>query len=316
MNSEIFYQNQFIKSLYFYSSVLIVPMGILLNLIQIRVFSSKEFTKSNIGFLMNTFVILQSLALIWTIIVFRYLTVIGINISNLSEFTCVTFLNIVRIIQEIPLFFQTFVSFINYLSVAYPSMYKIFLKKRNIIFCLIGIIIFIFVANIPNLFRNIVTLNTTNLSNTQICIATNQADMISSIDFALFRFFIPFILFILINILSIKTIMKSKRNLKVTLKKEIAFSKVLIYLGCLFFLFNFPLSFIVIIQIIYQYFISSSTSQLNYINFLIDCSRIFAWSYYGCGFFINSIFNKRFRKILIQIIVIKDSINSAKYFKK
>ena len=104
--------------------------------------------------------------------------------------------------------------------------------------------------------------------------------MISSIDFALFRFFIPFILFILVNILSIKTIMKSKRNLKVTLKKEIAFSKVLIYLACLFFLFNFSLSFIVIIQIIYQYFIRSSTSQLNYINFLIDCSRIFAWSYY------------------------------------
>ncbi len=297
MNSEIFYEN---PTLFFYASVIIVPFSILLNLIQIKVFKSKEFKKFNIGFLMNTLIILESIASVWSIIVFKYLTSIGINISSLSNLTCVTFLYLVRIIQEVPLYYQTFISFINYLSIKYPYKYKYLCQKKSIIHCLIGIIIFNSIINIPNLFRNIQIQN-----RTQYCIAKNELDMISSIDFALFRFLIPFIIFIIINSLTLKLLIRLKRNLNYSSKKVKRFAFVLIALSLVFCLFNFPLCCIVIVQIIYQYFIYSNSSQLDHINSLIDYARILAWSYYGFGIFINILCNRRFRKILIKLFKFK-----------
>jgi hypothetical protein len=297
MNSEIFYQS--VRIIFFYDSVVLVPIGILLNLIQIYVFNSKDFKKLKFGFLMKNLVILESISLVWSIIVFKYLTSIGINISSYSEFTCVTFLYIVRIIQKMPLFYQIFVSFISYLSVAYPSKCISFCNKKNLSLCLIGIIIFNLIINIPNLFRNIEIVN-----NTKICIASDQLDMISSIDFSLFRFLLPFILFIIINSLTLKELIKSKRNSNQidSFRKEKRFAFILIILALFFCLFNLPLFCVVIVQIIYQYFSYSSSNQLDNINFLMDCSRALAWCYYGSGFFINILCNSKFRKNFIKII--------------
>jgi hypothetical protein len=305
MNSELFYENETVVRIFFYASIYLVPFGTILNFLQVIVFSTKDFKKSNIGFLMNILTFLETLALIWSIVIFKYLSLIGINVSSYSDLSCVLFLYFVRIIQEIPLYYQAFISFINFISVAYPAKYKSFCKKKNFIFCLIGIIVFNLIANIPNLFRNIIIQNTTNVSTTQICIATNETDLISSIDFSLFRFFVPFIILIALNTLSVRKLIKLRSNLNLSLKKEIRFAKILFVLVWLFCLFNLPLSIVVIIQIVYQYFNVSNSSQLNSINFLIDITRVLAWSYYGFGFLINVVFNRIFRKNFLNIIGIR-----------
>ena len=149
------------------------------------------------------------------------------------------------------------------------------------------------------MFKNIQIVN-----NTKICNASDQLDMISSIDFSLFRFLLPFILFIIINSLTLKELIKSKRNSNRinSLRKEKRFAFILIVLALFFCLFNLPLFCVVIVQIIYQYFSYSSSNQLDNINFLMDCSRALAWSYYGSGFFINILCNSKFRKNFIKII--------------
>ena len=97
------------------------------------------------------------------------------------------------------------------------------------------------------MFRNIHTVN-----NTKICIASDQLDMISSIDFALFRFLLPFILFIIINSLTLKELIKSKRNSNQinSLRKEKRFAFILIILALFFCLFNLSLFCVVIVKII------------------------------------------------------------------
>lgn len=306
MNSEIFYDNETVERIFFYTSICLVPFGTILNFLQVIVFSTKDFKKSNIGFLMNILTFLETIALIWSIFIFKYLPLIGINVSSYSDYACVLFVYFVRIIQELPLYYQAFISFINFTSVAYPAKYKSFCKKKNFIFCLIGIIIFTLIANIPNLFRNIISQNVTkNVSTTQICIATNETDLISSIDFSLFRFFVPFIILIALNTLSVRKLIKLRSNLNLSLKKEIRFAKILFVLVWLFCLFNLPLSIVVIVQIVYQYFMNSNSSQLDSINFLIDITRLLAWSYYGFGFLINIGFNRIFRKSFLNIIGIR-----------
>ncbi len=111
-----------------------------------------NFIKVSIGFMMKTFVIFDTIALVWSFVIFQYLPSIGLDPSIMSSFTCHTFFYISRIIQEIPLFIQAFISFINYLGVCYQSKFLYLKKKFNLYISFMVIILFISFVNIPNMF--------------------------------------------------------------------------------------------------------------------------------------------------------------------
>ena len=69
--------NVIINQVYFYSTVVAVPLGLVLNAAQMGVFARKEFEKGNFGF---GFV--DAVSMFWSIVVSLYLPSIGFNISN------------------------------------------------------------------------------------------------------------------------------------------------------------------------------------------------------------------------------------------
>jgi hypothetical protein len=176
LNKAISYQ------IYFYGTVVLVPIGFLLNLIQFILYSHKELEKVNISFLMKILSVTDSLALFWNIIVFRYLGLIGFDWSILSNFSCAIFYFLARTFQETPFYFQAFIAFINYHSVSYPSRH-LFFTRRVIVgfFILIGLTVA--TINIPNTFHHLAKDDNQTVS----CGISDQMNIISTIDFALAR---------------------------------------------------------------------------------------------------------------------------------
>jgi hypothetical protein len=292
MNTEPSY-NSIIERIYFFASTTLVPIGLLLNILQIIVFGSKSFKKLNIGFMMITYTIFDSIALFWNFVVYGYLESLY-SFETFSAITCSLFQYISRVIQQLPFYYQAFISFTSFLSVNYPVKYTQFNKISNHIYSIIIILISIFFLNIPTAIKYI-EINKSNSSITSSCRPINYlVNQIATIETAIIRCLIPIFLIVSFNIFSVKKLIESRRNLNANLKKEIRFCILLIILNIVFLLFNFPFFYFSILKIFYN--------NSNYSSFIVNCTGVFAWIYYGIGFFINTFSNKLFRKNLIKII--------------
>lgn len=156
----------------------------------------------------------------------------------------------------------------------------------------------LFLLNIPSAIKYI-KIDQINSTNTSSCVSTNLIYQISTIETAILRLLVPFFLIIIFNIFNIKKLIESKRNLNASLKREKRFCLVLIILGFVFFLFNFPFFYHTILKLI------KNDSTSNYSNFILNCIRAFSWNYYGIGFIINMVSNRLFRKAFVKIITCK-----------
>ena len=266
---------------------------------------------------MKTFVIFDTIALVWSFAIFQYLPSIGLDPSIISSFTCHTFYYTSRIIQEIPLFIQALISFINYLGVCYQSKFLYLKKKLNLYISFTIIILFISFVNIPNMFRelkNEKTLSDGNIYNSnsnKTCVSVGLFHIISNSETALFRSILPLLVISILNILNIKTIFRSKRDLNLDLKREKRFAFVLVCLSILYLVFNLPLACIQITDIFYtDVFININSKNLITIELIYDISRAWAFVYYGIGFFVNISFNRLFRKNFI--LLFKNHKNHSK----
>jgi len=293
------YTYSFSHEVYLYGSIFFVPVGLTLNLIQLMVFNGKDFrkNKSNMGFLMKVFVVADSMALFWNFVIYQ--STIGLNISLFSSVTCSLFLHFSLTIQQLPLFFQAFITFINYLSVVYPSKYAKLNKKKNFAFCFLLIVCLVILVNALSSLRYLKTINQRTT-----CDSTYLINLTTTIQTALFRFFFPFLLISVLNFLTLRRMINSKCIFHISLVNERRFAFVIEILGFIFIFFNFPFFLLQFVHSILEYVFhySFDSNMMVNIRFGIELSRAFAWLYYGIGFFINITFNKIFRKNFFKLI--------------
>ena len=145
--------------------------------------------------------------------------------------------------------------------------------------------------------KNEKTLSDGNIYNSNLnktCVSVGLFHIISNSETALFRSILPLLVISILNILNIKTIFRSKRDLNLDLKREKRFAFVLVCLSILYLLFNLPLACIQITDIFYtDIFININSKKLITIELIYDISRAWAFVYYGIGFFVNISFSNR-----------------------
>lgn len=286
--------------MYFYSSVILIPIGILLNIFEFIIFQSKEFKKANFGFLMSLHVLLKSFSLSYSIIIYKYLPLIGFNLNTYSNISCFLFVYTARVIQQLPIYIQTFISFTSYLNITYHSKFISLNKKFKLLICIALISIIIAILNMPNAFRTLIISNQTNLT----CVASQTMNTVSVTLTAFLRCIIPFLMNVVLNVLTLKSLIKPRNVLNFPIENEIKFGYTLTILSLIFLVFNLPLFCLQIVYIIYLYIYSfdNNSSTMITISFLYDCSRLLAWSYYSIGVFIDLLANQIFRQNFISFI--------------
>ena len=296
-------QEKITNEMYFYASVIIVPLGLILNGIKFYTFGSSKFKKINMGFLMRSLGLFESVALFWNIVIYKYLSLNDINIIPASSISCILIGYLARVFQIIPLLIQAFISLVNYLSVTNPAKMIYLSKKSHLIMSILIISLFCFLINIPSAIRYVES-TTFNNKTIQVCSASPSMTILSTLISAFTRCILPFLLINIINIFTVKALIRPRSMLNIPTENEKKFAKTLICLGLIFFLFNFPLSCVQIVVIIYEftYDYSLDSSTMINLNLILDITRIIGWSYYGIGFFVNLTFNKVFRNVLINNI--------------
>lgn len=313
------YQN-FIIQLYFYCSVILVPIGSILNILSLIVFLRKRFNQTNYGYISSFIAFFNIVALIWNYVFYKYFKLIGIDLSIYSNLTCYFFRYFGRISQQFPIYIQVFLTFVKYFEISYPTNRKTFLLKKKVYINLIilGIIISILIFNIPNSFKYLKKekhINRYNQSELiQTCIINRVNELISNITSSLVRTIIPFIFITIFNILMIRKLIESKQRLcsKAKFNREIQFSFGLCLINSSFVILNFPLASTYILTSILYKIQNSPDDPENKIYFLHLVFNAISYSYHGLLFIFNYFFNISFRNEFFKLIRSKSKIKMFK----
>lgn len=203
--------------------------------------------------MMSVFVFADAISMFWSMVVSLYLPSVGFNISNYSSVSCSLFVYLSRVIQQVPLFFQAFIYFVNYLSVQNYSRYiDLTRRKLNLILSFRFIVFFLLVINSPSAIRYIIVQN-----GTQSCKKTNLVDIVSTINNSVWRSIVPFIVINTFEHTEFSSLDQTKNRMTckriARLDDEKRFAKVLVVNGLVVFIFNCPVSCIDLVYSFYQY---------------------------------------------------------------
>ena len=306
MNSDQYSQYTQSKSLniYFYASVIIVPIGILLNLKSFLLFH-EDRVKNQISFQYRTVIIFKVVTFFWSIVIYRYLPLSGINLDTYSQITCALFTYISRVLQQIPFYILTYLAYLNYLSVIHSPNFKRLNKNSNFVLSVILIIFILLIFNIPSSINHIKVYNNTYY-NTSIVKCVSYSNTISAIGLfvtSFIRFFFPFIVVNIYNFKSLNYLISIKKSNNASLDDEKKLAFTFIFFDILSAVFNLPLACLQIILGVNQYELNYSIDTLNESNISIiyEITRILAWSYYFFPNLLAFFFNKIERDSLIAV---------------
>jgi hypothetical protein len=299
--------------IYLYESILVVPAGLLFNILTVIVFSSSKFKQTNFGFISILVTLSQTLSLTATCVVYKYLSYINMDPSYYFDSICFFFAYLMRFIQMIPSFLEVFLSVYQYMEITYIRDH-IFKKKRNILFTICCELTLVALVNIPNLFRRRLEYQQYHplLANETIsqisCGQTGDLLTMANIVTFLLRALIPMPLIVIFSFLIARTLFRSRKCLdghqhqtrqrndtNRLLTRELSFAFSLFANNFIYFLLNFPVS----ISYVMENFVE--ISEYNFIFLLHDIMNSVAILYSSLPFFINFTFNRTFRSQTCRI---------------
>ena len=303
----------------FFMIMIIFPIGLVLNGLQLYVFSKKELNlKTNMGSMHALLSFFNVTAIIFSILLTQLLPFLGIKIKTYTNFGCKFLSFIQRVSLDIPSFQQVLITFQFYISIKFPMKFIAMQNsKKQYLFIILGMLIFAVAENIEYFFYELTltytnlttansTMNGTQLSYNYVCYASFYLILGSGISSLIFRNFLPFIMMLIFNILIINHIYQNHLKLNRTYRARghKHFFISIMTINLIFFILYLPWSIAQIIVFV-QYFFTANTATQT-----IDTGVIFfynvGWSVsylnYIFPFFVYIQFNRLFRKELFLIV--------------
>nr|QVK45696.1 G protein-coupled receptor [Proales similis] len=319
----IVYARQISRDLNYYFSVIVLPIGVVLNLVSFIVFLRKSLNnKTNMGFLCAVLCGFNVVALTSGVIV-NGLLYFGIKVEEGSYQACQFFGVWNRWILHLPSFQQVFMSIDIYISVTYPNRFQKFRSKSSYAKLIVAMVVISFIVNILPFFNdfdsiytttsdqnNLTNITTNTTTSDSTCSNLESLGLISDIINVLMRDLIPFSIMLVLNILMIKNLFKSKMALKTqrgTFKKEYQFSISVVAMNFVFLVIYTPWSITFLIYQVYRFNPDLTNEYLLELFLLFQTvSNCLAYINNFSVFFINFIFNTLYRVELLLILKIKN----------
>lgn len=215
------------SNLRLYFSLTVVPIGMVTDLLAAAIFCTRPLNTKDTkhGYMNALFCFYQFLGLTNSTLSFQTLPYYNIYIQRFSAFWCMFFNFLIRIFQQAASFQQVLISLIFFLTIYFPSKSKFFNSGRFVSFSvfvswvimvLVNIEYFWFYLTYTNTNQSVSTPNGTyyvTVSNIAGCTGGSYLNQVSDIVNITFRTFVPFAVLLIFNILIIRRISKSKKNL-------------------------------------------------------------------------------------------------------
>jgi hypothetical protein len=309
----------------FWFLYLTIPLGILLNMFSIYIFSRPNLNKNaNMGFFYLNLSIYNTLVLIYYFFIMDSKLVFGVNLTTKSNVSCKIITFIRRCIREIPTWIEALITFDRYLAICHSNKYKFMKSKKNIFIIITIIILSLGLISVSNFYyfilidsNNINGTMITNEKQQQVCQSTKFNQFFSDIISVLFRTFIPGILMSIFSLKLINKVKQVKLKSNSYNEKDRTFNNTILFMNLIFFILNLPVSIMYIIKNVYDNNLSnqqSSSSSSSSIEIRAYISIFYLFSYhianlhYSTMFFQFLLFNKLFKIEFFSIFKLNSSV--------
>ena len=279
-------------------------IGIPCNLISIFIFARlMNNNKNNMGFLYVWQCSIDLILILFTILLLRSGTTLGVELRNQYQWGCKSILVLRSILLHSSSWINVLTTFDRFTFVLYghANRFRFLKKKRYLTYMILMIFTISVITATPNLFFYI-----KHGRIERFCSADIMVKISSDIVFILFRAFIPLMIMLVFNIIMIRKIIgrsKSMAHQSAYSRKERQFTIAVIAFDVFFFVVNLPLSlFHIFFDVNYlSGHFNLDLFQAKYIlvavitNNLALCEQSFS-------LFMFFAFNKLFRRELLDIV--------------
>lgn len=303
----------------FYFLSIAIPIGCVLNLLALLVFTRPRLNQTNIGFFNSCLSISNILTLVFSLLMYSGLY-FSFEFNTHSNASCRFIMYVRKSIRALSPMIETLFTFDRFLSVVFPGKVDIFKKNQNILIALIVLVLLLIPLNAANIafyvstssinYTSYLESNETHQWVFKSCVADPIPTIISDVVVCTLRCFVPFTLMIIFNIFIVRKLWTSRikratqaATSSARTSRDIQFTQTLIIINALFMFFNFPLAVIYMIKDGY-YYANDGRIDKTYviIEFLWNMSFNIATLHYLAFFFLNFIFNRLFRQELNSIL--------------
>ena len=281
-----------------YVPLVIVPIGLLGNIMNILVCARKPIRKETMGFYYSLMSLFNIPALIVGFIATYPATSNRLYASN---FDCIAILYTFRIGVQMYAWLNVMAAWDRMMCVTFPIRFK-FIYERKFLYTAASILfIFVLLINTPNFFFKIITITSPVDNSTQIFCTTSISNLVLARDAIsqLMRTVLPFILELILNVILIHKLIQSRKRTHVigSLKREYKFAFTIVVLNFAFILTSLPLliSIVYLNLLNYQFKSQTSSETLFVANFFYSIAILFASFMPITTFFVNIACNKLFR---------------------
>lgn len=311
------------NSVNFWFSTIMVPIGIILNIITILIFLvAKQRHLSILYIALGVYDIICLLNSTFT----QLLPALNINISNYSDILLCRLLNVWRkTVAQSPSWVQVIITIDRFRSVVCPSSLQFFKSKMKLTLILISIFFILFMVNTGIWWfyfaqvtvKKIIFDGNSNTSinvtlKSYVCTSSTLTATATDIINVLFRLCIPFVVMLVMNIILTRNLILSKKKISTqnrSFKREYNYTITVIGLNFLFCILNTPWAIWYILNRIELSGVGlQSPIAVASLNLLQSISFSIFYLNNSSSFFLNLIFNKLFRKQLYFLLT-KRSLN-------
>ncbi|CAF1017414.1 unnamed protein product [Brachionus calyciflorus] len=305
------------NSALFYGFIILSPLGVVLNILEIIIFQMKRFKKTLMGFYFTINCVTYVIIIIY-MTVFNFSPLYKVNFTNVSDLSCKMYFFFMRSLHQINSSINVVIVADRLLFILYPNKFKFQKNKKIISLILFGLFIFSFACNSPNLFFYLkVSVNPLTNSTTRSCTGDYSSLLSRGIMSILFRTTIPFIIMLIMNIILIYKVLKSKNKMRAdkNLSQDLKFSFTVIATTFTFLICLLPNVVYVFISHIFQ--VDDSIKQRQtYTAYLFALEIMTSLVYfvnYSLNIVIQIIFNNLFKNEFFRILgpLFKKNINQT-----
>ena len=142
--------DEIIQSVHYWLVVITTPLGILLNLASILVYTRPNLNKTSMGFCFTNLSVWNCLVLFYFLFVQESDLIMGFNLTTPSDFTCQFNLFLRRLLRQISTWVEALITIDRYLAIRHPNKFNI--SKTRFMLLTVVIVFLLALLGTTNLF--------------------------------------------------------------------------------------------------------------------------------------------------------------------
>nr|QVK45685.1 G protein-coupled receptor [Proales similis] len=295
----------------FYFTVVLQPIGLLLNLANLIVFSRKRLNKTNMGFLYRCQTLIDLVLVSYNLFVAGSIYLFGETFVYLSDFACRFGVFSRQAVVHFSSWMTVIITFDRFMFIRFASQFGKMKKRPSLLLIITLTIALVCLANSTNLAYSL-QLTESTVANQTVTRRSCSSDLalrtVSNLTSVFLRTLAPMGVMVVLNAIMIHHIRQSKSRIRggsssKEQRRENAFARVVIIQDLIFFAINFPVAICYIVSnlLTFKLLAFEPVPRIMF-SLAFQVSVLFSLFYQTFSFVSYFLFNRLFRNEVLLLL--------------